>query len=117
MPTITEAQRLTAEQFRERQFEWLANIEAFKFILLKEHQVCLQSIRGKGYRWVPPHEQTGVVVDEFHREAKKLFRKTGNGLRNLRLTELTDDQRRKNLDAVVKLTAFAGMTDRKLLNS
>ena len=51
MPSLNESQRLTPEQFRERQFEWLANVEAFKAALLKEHQVCLQSVRGEGYRW------------------------------------------------------------------
>ncbi len=50
MPSLNESQRMTPEQFRERQFEWLANVEAFKASLLKEHQVCLQSVRGEGYR-------------------------------------------------------------------
>src|SRR3546814_20027883 len=58
MPGLAESQRLTADQFRERQFTWLGNLEAFKAELLKEHQVLLESVRGKGYRWIPPHEQT-----------------------------------------------------------
>lgn len=116
MPSYHDAEILTAEQFRERQFEWLANLERFKAVLLKEHQVCLQSVRGKGYRWVPPREQTEVVVGEFQRGAKKLFGKAGSGLRNLRISELTDDQRKANMDAVAKISALAGMTDRKLLS-
>lgn len=109
MPSLSESEMLTAEQFKERQFEWLANIEAFKDYLLKEHQVCLQSVRGRGYRWVPPHEQTAVAVKEFEREAGRVFRNTGNKLRNLRHTELTADQRRANMDATAKITALAGM--------
>src|SRR3546814_2505928 len=38
MPGLAESQRLTADQFRERQFTWLGNLEAFKAELLKEHQ-------------------------------------------------------------------------------
>lgn len=110
IPSLSETQRLTADEFKERQFEWLANIESFKEYLLKEHQVCLQSVRGKGYRWVPPHEQTAVAVKEFEREAGRVFRNTGNKLRNLRHTELTADQRRANMDATAKITALAGMT-------
>lgn len=115
MPNVGDAQQLTASKFRERQFEWLANVEAFKAVLLKEHQVCLQSVRGRGYRWVPPGEQTDVVTGEFSRGARKLFSKAGSGLRNLRVAELSDDQRRVHADAQAKIAALAGMADRKLL--
>lgn len=114
MPSMEDSKSLTVEQFRDRQFEWLANVEAFKSDLLKEHQVCLQSVRGKGYRWVPPHEQTDVAIGEFKRDAKKIFRNAGSKLRNLRLSELTDDQRRENLDAVAKFSALKGMAQKAL---
>lgn len=114
MPSLDDSQRLTAEQFRERQFEWLANVEAFKSALLKDHQICLQSVRGEGYRWVPPHEQTGVAVKEFEQSARKVFRNAGNKLRNLRHLELTDEQRRANMDAIAKVSALSGMTGRAL---
>lgn len=114
LPSLSDSQRMTPEQYRERQFEWLGNIEAFKDCLLKEHQACLQSVRGRGYRWVPPSEQTGFAVREFERDARRVFRQTGNKLRNLRHTELTDEQRRANMDATAKLSALAGMTKRAL---
>lgn len=114
MPALTESARLTPDQFKERQFEWLANIEAFKDHLLKEHQVCLQSVRDKGYRWVPPREQTALAVREFERDARRVFRQIGNKLRNLRHTGLTDEQRRANMDATAKLTALTGMTRKAL---
>lgn len=114
MPSLDDSQRLTVEQFRDRQFEWLANVEAFKAALLKDHQVCLQSVRGEGYRWVPPHEQTGVAVKEFESNARKVFRAAGSKLRNLRHLELTDDQRRANMDAVAKVSALSGMAVKAL---
>ena len=114
MPSLSESQRLTPEQFSERQFEWLANVEAFKSSLLKEHQVCLQSVRGEGYRWVPPHEQTGVAIREFEQGARKVFKAAGNKLRNLRHLELTDDQRRENMDAIAKVSALTGMASKAL---
>lgn len=114
MPSLDDSRALTLEQYRERQFEWLANIEGFKAELLREHQVCLQSVRGKGYRWVPPHEQTGVAVDEFDRSMKKVFRGAGQKLRNLRILELNEDQRRANLDTSTRFSALQGMARKAL---
>lgn len=114
MPTIEESRQLTSEQFSARQFEWLANVEAFKSELLKDHQICLQSVRGKGYRWVPPQEQTEVAVAEFQRGAKKVFGAAGTKLRNLRVFELNDKQRRENMDALAKFSALQGMAQRAL---
>lgn len=114
MPSLADTQRMSADEYRERQFAWLANVEAFKTELLKEHQVLLQSVRGRGYRWVPPNEQTEVALQDFKRDAGKVFRSTGHKLRNLRHLELTDEERRANADASAKLTALAGMTKRAL---
>lgn len=114
MPSIADTKSLTVDEFRERQFEWLANVEAFKSDLLKQHQVCLQSVRGKGYRWVPPHEQTEFAVGEMGRNLRKAFRDGGSKLRNLRIAELTSDQRRDNLDAVAKIAALRHMARKEL---
>jgi len=114
IPSIGDSKSLTAEQFRDRQFEWLASVEAFKAELLRDHQVCLQSVRGRGYRWVPPHEQTGLAMEELGRGVRKVFRGAGQKLRHLRITELTDDQRRDNLDQVAKLSALHGMAKKAL---
>lgn len=114
IPSMGESRSLTVDQFRDRQFEWLANVEAFKAELLRDHQVCLQSVRGRGYRWVPPHEQTGVAMEELGRGVRKVFRGAGQKLRHLRITELTDDQRRDNLDQVAKLSALHGMAKKAL---
>lgn len=114
MPSLAEVGRMSADQFRERQFEWLGNVESFKSTLLKDHQVCLQSVRGKGYRWIPPHEQTGFASKEFEKEAGRVFRTAGQRLRNVRIAELTDQQRQENLDAGAKMVALRGMTRRQL---
>lgn len=114
MPSMGESKSLTVDQFRDRQFEWLANVEAFKAELLRDHQVCLQSVRGRGYRWVPPHEQTGIAMEELGRGVRKVFRGAGQKLRHLRITELTDDQRRDNMDQLAKLSALHGMAKKAL---
>lgn len=114
MPGLDDGQHLTAEQFRERQFEWLASVEQFKTELLRDHQVCLQSIRGKGYRWVPPSEQTDLAVADFQRGAKKIFSAAGQKLRSLRIGELTEGERRSNADAVARISSLHGMARKAL---
>lgn len=112
--TIEDSERLTAAAFKARQFAWLANIEAFKSELLTVHQVCLESVRGEGFRWVPPGEQTGVATRDFERDARKTFRAVGQRLKNVRLSELSDIQRGENMDAIAKVSALRGMTRKAL---
>lgn len=114
MPTLEDGIAMTPEDFRIRQFEWLANVEAFKSALLQDHQACLQSVRGQGYRWVPPHEQTDFAAKQFERDAGRVFRTAGHRIKNIRLGELTDEQRRENVDAAAKLSALSGMSRKAL---
>ena len=106
--------RMSAAEFQARQFEWLASIEGFKTTLLQDHQVLLQSVRGEGYRWVPPAEQTRASTKDFERDASRAFRTVGSRLRNIRAGELTDEQRRENMDAAAKVTHLRGMTQKAL---
>lgn len=112
--TSLEGQRLTEAQFKRRQFDLLANVEQFKHELLTKHQIYLQPVRGSGYRWATPGEQTALATKEFERDAGKAFRAVGQRLRNVRLHELSDDQRRENSDAVAKVSQLRGMTRKAL---
>lgn len=112
MPTLHETKLLTREQFRDRQFDWLANLDSFKAELLESHQVCLKSVRGQGYRWLSPADQTQFAAKEFEQDARRVFRLAGQRLRNVRFAELSDEDRRQNTDAAAKLSALAGMQHR-----
>ncbi|WP_169457927.1 hypothetical protein [Ottowia thiooxydans] len=105
---------MSAATFQARQFEWLASIEGFKATLLHDHQVLLQSVRGEGYRWCPPGEQTQAATREFERDAGRAFRMAGARLRNVRQGELTDDQRRDNVDAMAKILHLRGTVRKQL---
>lgn len=114
MPALNDGQRLTEAAFKQRQFAWLTRIEAFKEELLHQHQVCLQSVHGEGYRWVHPAEQTSSASRDFERDAKRVFRTAGQRLKNIRAHELTEDQRRENSDAIAKLSQLRGTTRQAL---
>ena len=109
MPVLCDASTLSVAEFQERQFTWLANIEALKSELLEVHQIFLVSVFGQGWRWVPPQEQTGTAVKRFEHEARRAYKKAGRGLMHLRLEELTDGQRRENMDAIGRLSMLEGM--------
>jgi len=106
--------QMTVAAFQARQFEWLSSIEGFKATLLNDHQVLLQSVRGEGYRWVPPTDQTQAATREFEREASKAFRSAATRLKQVRLGELSDEQRRENIDALAKLSHLRGAVRKQL---
>lgn len=107
-PVAEDAPMLPAD-WNKRQFAWLRNIEAFRSELLEQHQVFLDSVIGQGYRLVPPREQTAAAQDKFERESKKSFRRAATTLRHIRVGELSDSQRKENIDAIAKLSMLQGM--------
>lgn len=109
MPVLHDASTLSVTEFQDRQFTWLANIEALKCELLEQHQIYLASVFGKGWRWVAPYEQTGLAVRNFEGEARKAYRKAGKRLTHLRVAELNDVQRQENVDAIGRLSLLQGM--------
>lgn len=109
MDRLDDDTALTIQEHRERQFEWLGNIECFKTALLEQHRIFLQSVFGQGYRWCPAHEQTGVAVKAFEREAKRVYRQVGSRLMNVEAAALDDAQRKENLDAIGKISMLEGM--------
>ncbi|MBH2008210.1 MAG: hypothetical protein I8H71_00785 [Xanthomonadaceae bacterium] len=109
MDPIADDAALTAQQFRDRQFVWLQAIEAFKAELLEDHQILLASVRGEGYRVVPPGEQTSLTTEKFESDAKRVYRKAAVRLKNVQVSELSDSQRRENSDAIARLAMLRGM--------
>ena len=77
--------------------------------LLVEEQIALATIRGYGYRVVPPAEQTRWAETEGIEEVKAAARKMGVRLANVDLTELTDERRKENADALTRLSMLRGM--------
>ncbi|MBY0238469.1 MAG: hypothetical protein K2X55_04060, partial [Burkholderiaceae bacterium] len=109
MAVLDEKKPLLPADWNSRQFVWLRNLDAFRAELLEKHQIYLSNVVGEGYRIVPPAEQTSIAQEKFEREAKKSYRVAANTLKNVRLCELTDEQRKENLDAIAKLSMLRGM--------
>lgn len=115
MPLVDDMAKISAADYRARQFDWLATIELFKSELLMQHQIYLRSVYGEGYRWVPPGEQTGAAMKEFEQDARRAYRKAGVRLANVRYEELTDGQRQENVDAIARVSMLHSMHRKKQL--
>lgn len=109
MSALDEAKPLLPAAYNARHFVWLRNLEALRSELLERHQIYLSTVIGEGYRIVPPSEQAAAAQDKFDREAKKSYRVAANTLKNIKVSELTDAERRENLDAIAKLSMMRGM--------
>lgn len=109
MEPLREDQPLLPAEWSARQFEWLRNIEAFRTELLENHQIFLSSVYGEGYRLVPPREQTALAQDRFERDARRSFRKVATTLKHVRVGELSESERKENLDAIARIAMLRGM--------
>lgn len=114
MEPLSEGAFYTAGQFRSRQLEWLRNFEAFRSVLLEEHQICLISEYGQGYRIVPPNEQTSIALQKFEQEIKRSFRIAALRTKHVQLDALTAQERKENVDGIAKLSMLRGMQQKAL---
>ncbi|MFZ3286536.1 MAG: hypothetical protein WA191_06765 [Telluria sp.] len=109
MASLNEDEPILPADWNSRQFAWLRNIEAFRTELLEHHQIFLSSVIGQGYRLVPPREQSLMAQEKFEREAKRSYRRAANTLKHVRVAELTEGERRENMDAIAKIAMLRGM--------
>jgi hypothetical protein len=109
MEPLDEDKPLLPADWNIRQFTWLQNIESFRTELLEQHQVFLSNVFGQGYRLVPPREQTAIAQEKFERDAKRSYRKAATTLKHIRAAELTEAERKENLDAIARIAMLRGM--------
>ena len=97
-------------------WQYCAGMERVRRLLLEDHQIFLVNVRGVGYRWVPPGEQTGVAMQEWEQDLKGATREAGRRFLNVAHEALTDAQRKENSEALAKLASFKVMRRRLLTN-
>ncbi len=99
----------TAQEMVNCQFVILDRVEQFKEALLTQHQIYIVSVRGKGYRIVPPSDQAFIAIDTAMRGVRREFSKCKEVMKHTRIGELDTDQAKRHLDAQVKVSALSGM--------
>ncbi|QHF02414.1 hypothetical protein N015_08315 [Pseudomonas asturiensis] len=99
----------TASEMVNCQFVILDRVEQFKEALLTQYQIYIVSVRGKGYRIVPPSDQAFIAIDTAMRGVRREFSKCKEVMKHTRLGELDADQAKRHTDAQVKVSALTGM--------
>lgn len=99
----------TAEQWQARQLKWLQQFERLRDELLTTHQIWLRANGDGGYEVVPPAKQTELAYSDYSRQAFLKLKRMATVAKNVRLSELTDAERRANTDALAKMSMLVGM--------
>lgn len=110
-------------EVKQSQFDVLARVEAFKEWMLEKRLIALQSVRGEGYRIVPPRDQARFGAEEAMRMVKKGLQKGDSLMTNTRVGELSSEEKKRHTDAHLRLSGVAGLVSKqkrdifKLLNA
>lgn len=99
----------TAEQFQTRQLKWLQQFEKLRDELLTTHQIWLRANGDGGYEIVPPSRQTELAYSDYSRAAFFKLKRMATVAKNVKLSELTDAERRANSDSLAKISMLVGM--------
>lgn len=94
--------------FQQRSLKWLQRFEKLRDELLTTHQIWLRATEG-GYEVVPPAAQTETAYSDYSRAAMLKLRRMVRVARNVKLSELTDEQRRENANSLAKMSMLVGM--------
>lgn len=110
---IREDEPESLADLKRLQFLVLSRVEDFKDRLLSERQIALESVRGKGYRVVPPKEQAAFAVGTTTGLIEKAVRVGGKILRHTRVSVLTAEERRQHDNVSAKMDSFRTMVSRE----
>ena len=92
-----------------QQFEYMTLVDKLRWDILKKHKLYLQNVRGDGYSFVAPGEQTDFAKDQAMEKITKHTRRGLLILKNIRFNDLSADQRRHNSDELAKIGQLSQM--------
>lgn len=91
------------------QFAYLQGVEGVREYLLENHKVAIANVRGDGYRVVPPAEQTSYAMRTGTDAIRRELLRVRSLLEHVRTEELSDAQRKENLDAAARVAVLRQM--------
>lgn len=97
---------------KKTQLEYMAQFVRFRDAVQLEDLLYLEAERSLGYRIVPPNQQTQKAMERCSIEMNKALKAAARAIGNIRTQELTDQQKRENLDARAKVSSIAGLSKR-----
>lgn len=94
----------------------MSRFEAFREHLLTERKLALANVRGEGYIILRPGDQAHHAAMTWAKEVSKAARRAEATLRNARVDEMTDDERRRHLDTEVRISGVSALLKREKKN-
>lgn len=94
------------DQVQRIQFLLLSRVEEFKKSLLEDHKIALESVRGIGYRIVPPNEQAAFAVTEAAKQIQKGIERGLSVLCHARLNEMDAESHKRHIDAQTRMSGL-----------
>ncbi len=105
---------MRSTEWQKKQLEILQVVADLKTAMLKDHQIALQTIPGKGWELVNPSHQTTFAMRGLKDSVKGSVRKTSSFLTHIRADELTANEIQENAEAVAKLAAFRAIAKKTI---
>lgn len=96
-------------EVRDVQFVNMHRIEEFKSALLEQMNIYIVSVRGQGYRIVPPHDQARVAVSKALQSARRELDTCQKVIGHTRLGELSAEELRRHTDTQIRCAALGSM--------
>lgn len=90
-------------------FQKMSRFQEFRMELLTVHKIHLGNLRGKGYIIIAPEDQTESAVIGTMSDISKSIKKGALYLNNVDIGKLGDSDRKKNADALEKISALKSM--------
>jgi hypothetical protein len=112
---IESPEVMSRKEFENNAFKFLSMMEAFKTILLEDHYMCLQSVKGLGYRIVLPKEQTAVTMSKLNETISRKLRRAVKDLAFVNRNLLEQEEIAENDEAKSKLAALSAFSRKRLL--
>lgn len=101
-------------EYQTRNLKWLQRFEKLRDELLTTHQIWLRSTPG-GYEVVPPARQTELAYSDYSRAAFLKLKRMVHVARHVKLSELSDADRKSNADSLAKMSMLVGMVGATML--
>lgn len=108
------------EEANNLRVEFLRQFTPFRSKLLTEFSMDLDSVPGplwdesRGYRIIPPKEQTSLAMRDGLREIAKAISRTSCRLHFVDSSQLTQEQQQENRDAAAKIAMLRNMARKQL---
>lgn len=92
------------EAYERWRLDLLSQIAALSEWLLEEKSMCLSNVQGQGYMVVKPEQQTEYAVKQGRKAIRSELRKMARRLTYIDHAALSQEDRRKNADALARLS-------------